>query len=125
MRATYRKITDEEDKMRNLFEKGEYPFTIKTCTAKRCKNGINQMFVIEASYTNHEGRSNLITDWVILDMEGMEWKLRHLAATCGLLDKYEADTLEDVDFVNKRGTGKLTKSTSSKVSATYLSNRPQ
>ncbi len=107
MSLAYKRITAEQDKMRNVFEKGEYPFSVKSCEQKPTKSGQNQMLVVELSVMNDEGRSITVTDWIMLDMENFEFKLRHFAATTGLLDSYDADTLDARDFLGKHGVAKL------------------
>lgn len=107
MALGYRKISAEEDKMRNLLPKGEYPFHIKDIEVKPSKNGINKMLVVTLNVLNNEGRQFIVTDWVMLDMENMEWKLRHFADTCGLLDRYDQGILEERDFIGKHGVAKI------------------
>jgi hypothetical protein len=102
----YRKITAEEDKMRNVFEKGEYSFLVESVEKKDCKNGINTMLVVNLLLMN-EGKSLKITDWIMLDMENFEYKLRHFADSCGLIEKYDANTLEDKDFLGREGMAKV------------------
>ncbi len=107
MALAYRRLSEEEDKMRNLFEKGEYAFSIKKIEEKPCKDPANQMLVLDIEVMNDSGRVLKVRDWVMLTIENMEWKLRHLCATTGLLDKYEAGTLNAQDFLNKHGVAKL------------------
>lgn len=107
MGLAYRRITEEQDKLRNIFPKGEYPFHVKSIKEDFCKNKVNKMLIVEINVMNENGRQITVKDWIMLDMEEMEWKLRHFAATCGLLDRYEEDMLEERDFLGKNGVAKL------------------
>lgn len=106
MSLGYKKISADEDKMRNVFEKGEYSFLVESVEEKPCKNEVNKMLVVNLLLM-HENRTLRIMDWIMLDMEGFEYKLRHFADTCSLLDKYEAGTLEAVDFLGHEGIAKV------------------
>jgi len=108
MALSYKRMTEEQDKMRNVFEKGEYPFTVKAITEKPCKNQVNTMLVVELEVMNHEGRVKRIPDWIVLDMEDMQWKFRHFADSCGLIDLYDAENLQAKDFLGKNGVAKIT-----------------
>lgn len=123
MPLPYKKITEEQAKMRNVFEKGEYPFSVKSIQQKLCKNNINNMLVVELNVMNNEGREIKITDWVLLDMENMEWKFRHFAATCGLLEKYENDELEINDFLGQHGVAKISIQEYQKDNEKLVTNR--
>lgn len=107
MALAYHKLTEQEDQMRNVLPKGEYPFHIKTIEQKPTKSKANTMLEVELSVLDNNGRSVTVKDWVVIDMEQMAWKFRHLAATCGLMDSYEADTLETYHFLGKHGVVKL------------------
>lgn len=108
MALAYKRINEEQDKLRGAFPKGEYPFHIKSIEEKLCSNEINTMLVVDLVVINDSGRQLTIRDWVMLDMENWEWKLRHFAATCGLLDRYDKGLLEASDFLGKNGVAKLT-----------------
>jgi hypothetical protein len=106
MSLGYNRITEEQDKMRNIFDKGEYHFTVDSAEEKPCKNGINKMLVVTLILTN-ENRTLKVTDWIMLDMENFEFKLRHFADTCGLIGEYDANLLEAKDFIGKSGIAKV------------------
>jgi len=89
----YPVMTREEDETRNVLPKGNYPFTVKSVELQKTKSGAYDMLVVELLIN----KGLIIKDWVVF-MDEMKWKLRHFAATCGLIDKYEAQTLQAVDL---------------------------
>jgi len=122
MSLGYKRITEEQDQLRNVFPKGEYKFLVESVEEKTCKNGINKMLVVGLLLLN-EGRSLKITDWIMLDMENFEYKLRHFAETCGLLDKYDLDNLEATDFLGREGVAKVSVSEYEKDGEIIKTNR--
>lgn len=100
-------MTEEQDKMRNVMSPGEYPFQVAAIALKPTKDGKNQMLEVDLIVWDINNREKKVRDWIVF-MEEMSWKFRHFAATCGLLDKYEDGTIEDRDFVGKKGVVKLT-----------------
>lgn len=107
MALAYNRITEEQDQMRNVLDKGEYPFHIKSVAEKPTKKGTNKMLEVELGILDLNGREMTVKDWIILDMDDMAWKLRHFAATLGLLDRYEDDLLEIRDLLGKNGVARL------------------
>jgi hypothetical protein len=107
MVLAYKKITEEEDKSRHLFPKGEYNFSIRSVVEKKTKNGSNNMLEIELLVKDSNGREMIVKDWIVL-VEQMGWKLRHFSNACNLLDKYDSQLLEARDFFDKKGIVKLT-----------------
>ncbi len=106
MALAYKVLTEEQDKMRNLVPAGQYAFLITKVEEKRTKNGKYDMLELSLSLWDIDGRERKLRDWVVL-MDEMDWKLRHLAATCGLLDRYEDQLLEARDFMDKKGVVKI------------------
>lgn len=103
MILSYKKLTEQEDQIRNLLEKGEYPFYVKSIAEKPTKKGTNKMLEVEIGIIDQNEKEFTIKDWIMLDMDEMSWKLRHFAITLNLLDKYENNLLEIKDFVRKSG----------------------
>ncbi len=106
MALRYTRMTEEQDQMRNLLPKGEYPFCVKAITEKKTKNGAHDMLEVELGVLSDEGREITLKDWIVL-MDEMGWKLRHFAATCGILDRYDDEILEARDFLGKNGVVKI------------------
>jgi len=107
MALSYRKITEEEDQMRNVLIAGEYPFCVAAIERTRTKENTADMLVVDMLVMDADGREVKVRDWIVF-MDQMAWKFRHFAATCGLLEKYENNTIEASDFINQNGVVKLT-----------------
>ncbi len=107
MSLSYIRITDEEDKLRNILEKGEYRFQVSTIEEKLCKNNINKMLVVELEIYHPTGKVIRIKDWIMLDKENFEYKLRHFSASCGLIKNYEEGSLQVKDFLGTEGQAKI------------------
>lgn len=67
------------------------------------KNG-NEMIQLVLKVYNDDGRFITVIDYLL---ESIAYKLRHAAAACGLLDKYETGILTAADFKGKSGNLKL------------------
>lgn len=106
MALAYSYVSAEQDAMRNVLDKGEYAFQVKSIAEKPTKSGNNHQLEVEISIVAN-GRENTLRDWVLTDHEEMGWKLRHFAATCGLIQRYDNKTLEARDFLGKNGICKL------------------
>lgn len=106
MALQYKKITEQEDQMRHLLEKGEYPFHVKSIKEGKTKNNKYDMLTLDIAVMDINGREITVKDWVVL-MDEMAWKLRHLAATCDVLNLYDDNLLQSKDFLGKNGVVKL------------------
>jgi hypothetical protein len=107
----YKKWTEEEVEGRNASDAGDYPFKIVGAIQKSTKGGvdrngqqkqIHQMLEIDLEFHDINGVVKKQKDWIVF-VENMDWKLRHLANACGLLDVYEDDRLEDAHLRGKTG----------------------
>lgn len=107
MALSYKRWTEEEDSMRNVLDKGEYPFRVRTISKGMTKSGQYEMLTVELGVMDNVGREWTVKDWVVI-MDEMGWKLRHFAATCGIIEKYDSDTLEAADFMGKNGVVRIT-----------------
>jgi hypothetical protein len=114
MSLGYQKWTKDEDLSRNVMNPGEYIAFVEDIKLEMSKGGLDKngkekqklrMFVLDLLVTDGN-RERKIKDWVIIDGE-MSWKLRHLAVSCGLEDKYEDGTLEQSDIYKQRCTVKV------------------
>lgn len=106
----YSRMTEEQDRARNAWPKGDYPFIVKAIEDKPTRSGENMMLVVDMEVHNNEGKTKKMKDWVVYDMESMAWKFRHLSATTGLLAKYEDGSITPGDFLEKHGVVRLTTS---------------
>jgi hypothetical protein len=111
----YQKVSAEEDKLRNLLPDGEYIAHIEDLVLTKSKGGLDkdgnpkpilQMIQLDLVVTDMNGRSRKMKDWVVLEGD-MSWKFRHLAASCGKLDKYEDGTLGMHDISGAQVTVKI------------------
>jgi hypothetical protein len=111
MALPYRKWTEEDIKTRNICEEGDYPFRIVNAVIKDTqpgtdKNGqpklINKMLEIDIEFTDHNGQVRKQKDWIVF-IEGMDWKLRHLADSTGLIEFYELGDLDCHHLMKKIG----------------------
>ncbi len=104
----YSRMSEDQDRNRNALPKGDYPFIIKAVEDKPTKSGRYNMLVLDLEIHLDNGRTKKQKDWVVYDMEEMAWKLRHLAATTGLLAEYESEVLAPEDLLEKHGVVRLT-----------------
>jgi hypothetical protein len=88
---------------------GDYRFKITGCERQHSKSG-NPMLVVKFAVRMPTGEIIPLTEWLLLT-DQWDWKLRHLADACGLLAKYDADTLDALDFIGKTGDFTLTHQT--------------
>lgn len=107
MPLPYKPMTEKEDLERNLLEKGEYLFVVDLCELKKASNHIDYMLAVVIVIVDENGKERKIKDWVMMTNEDMKWKFRHFAKTCGLLAQYDANILEEKDFVGKSGIAKI------------------
>lgn len=106
--------TEAEIAEGNLWPEGEYAFEIldqvvlgtkiyQTMDTKSKKSDADMIQLIVKVY-NSENQFRTIIDYLLASME---YKLRHAAASCGLLDRYTAGELVAEDFKGKQGFLKL------------------
>lgn len=88
----------------NLWPVGEYAFEVLDAEEAADKNG-NDMFKLRVKVFKNDGASQNIFDYV--SASWMEFKLRHLAEACGVLDDYEKGEIEAYQLVGKTGKCKV------------------
>jgi hypothetical protein len=118
MALPYKPLTEADiDRLRCL-PAGEHEFYVSEVAQTKSKGGIDKngnvkkiydMLAITLKIIIPTGGERAVKDWVLIvpDEDPMGFKLRHFAATCNLLDKYEAGVLEAYDFAGKHGVVKL------------------
>ena len=84
-----------------LWEAGEYDFEIREATEKESKSG-NEMVELEVWIYDTSGGRRLVFDYLVAT-EKSSWKIRHFAASCGLLAQYEKGTLMASEMVGRTG----------------------
>ena len=77
---------------------------IMEAVEKVSQSGHNPMIELKVKISRADGASRVIPDYLV---EQRAEKLKHAAAACGLLDKYESGSLPGSDFRGKRGKLKL------------------
>lgn len=87
-----------------LFPKGIYDFEIMDAFEKNSKKSGKPMIELKLRVSSGNGSGRIISDYLLNETRE---KLRHAAAACGLLDKYETGAVSDRDFRGKRGKLKL------------------
>ena len=88
----------------NLWPKGDYAFEILESEEAQDKNG-DGMFKLKVKIFKEDGASQNIFDYV--SGTWMEFKLRHLAEACDLLQDYDKGELEAYALVGKTGKCKV------------------
>lgn len=107
----YKKWTEDDIKNRNISIEGEYAFKIKEANLKDTKPKLDnhgqqkptsKMLEVKMEFHDGNGVVKNLTDWIVFT-DGMDWKLRHLARTCGLLELYDNDALDSNHLIGKCG----------------------
>jgi hypothetical protein len=111
MPMPYKVWSEEQIQERNVSPEGEYPFEVILFNLKKTKPGIdrngnqkaiNDMLELDLKFWDMEGVVRKQRDWIVF-IDGMDWKLRHLANTLDLLEDYDNKTLEGYHLVGKTG----------------------
>jgi hypothetical protein len=111
MALPYKKWTEDEIRDRNVSPEGNYPFKVIAAILKKTKGGIDKdgnvksiydMLEVDFEYHDINGVVKKQKDWFVF-CEGMDWKLRHLADSIGLIDLYDADDLDQRHLPYKTG----------------------
>jgi hypothetical protein len=100
----FKPCSEKEIADRKLWAKAVYPFEILGAAEKVSQSGGNPMIELKVKVFGPDNSARVMTDYLVAKRAE---KLRHAAATCGLLDKYERGSLTDSDFRAKRGKLKL------------------
>ena len=111
MALPYKKWTEDEIKLRNISGEGEYPFTVVEAVLKKTKGGldskgqpknIHPMLELVLEFHDQNGQVKKQRDWIVF-CEGMDWKMRHLADTLGIIELYDNDLLDTDHLPRKHG----------------------
>lgn len=107
---TFQPKTEEEIAEGGLWEAGQYPFEIldevtfgsktfytENTTSRASDSPMIQLII---KVYNDEGKFRTIIDRLVASLE---YKVRHAAAACGLLEKYYTGVLHSDDFKGKQG----------------------
>ena len=99
----FKPCSEDEIAAGKLWPKAVYPFEVVAAFEKLSKAG-KPMIELKLRVSNGDGRSRMITDYLVA--QRLE-KLRHAAAACGVLERYDAGSLSNADFLGKSGRLKL------------------
>jgi hypothetical protein len=91
--------TEKEIADSKLLPKGSYAFLVLEAAEKTSSNN-NPMLELKLRVSNGNGLSRTLFDYLLPQRAD---KLRHAAAACGVLDRYDAGEVSDSDFRGKRG----------------------
>ena len=94
-------LVKEAEERNTLWPKGEYDFQVENYEDAVSKTG-NDMIHLQLKVFHPEGGSQTIHDYLLASMMH---KLRHACEAIGILDQFEAGTLEAQDFDG--GVGKV------------------
>lgn len=96
-------MSEDELARAELLEPGIYPFEVLGASEEISKAG-NEMIKVKINVFGLDGRQVHIYDYL---MEKLAFKLRHFCEATGLLEKYEAGTLSELDCELKTGFVKI------------------
>ena len=84
-----------------LWEDGTYDYEVTEAEEKESNAG-NEMTALTLSIFNADGGRRKIFDYLVAT-EGSAWKIRHFAASCGLLAEYEKGNLMANEMIGRTG----------------------
>lgn len=97
--------TEKQIAEAGLWPKGDYAFEILEAEDTTSKSSGNDMIKLKVKIFNDAGQSQNVFDYLLPDT--MEYKLRHIAEACDLLEDYERGDLQAYQFVGKTGWCKV------------------
>jgi len=101
MRVTPLSEKEADEQSSNLWSDGDYDFQVKSAEEKESSSG-NDMFALEVWIFDSDGNRKMLFDYLV-NAEKSAWKIRHFAASCGLLRSYENGTLEEGEMIDRVG----------------------
>ena len=84
-----------------LWDDGTYDNEVSEAEETESKAG-NEMTALQIFIFNADGGRRKVFDYLVAS-EGSAWKIRHFAASCGLLPEYEKGTLMANEMVGRTG----------------------
>lgn len=115
MSLAYNVWTEEEILLRNVVPKDKYLFQIVKIEKKKTKGGLDKdgmtkpirdMLEIDFEFWDDNDVCRKLRDWIVF-MDGMDWKLRHLAKSTKTLELYESKELDIQHLLHKKGVFEL------------------
>lgn len=84
-----------------MLPNGDYDFEVVKATEKTSSSG-NDMIELQMRVWDAAGKPRMVFDNLVA-VETMEWKTRHFAECCGLLETYEAGSMTVEDCLDRAG----------------------
>lgn len=97
--------TEAEIQAMNLRDPGEYDFAVVDAIEKLSKSG-NEMVELKLQMEDKEGRQFTIFDYLV-STESMAYKVRHFAASVGLVAQYDKGDMAAEYMLGRTGRCKL------------------
>lgn len=97
--------SETEFKSRRLMDPGIYSFQVFDAIEKTSKSG-NEMIEVILKVIDLNGRVHTVNDYLI-DQEPMDYKIRHLWDSVGMINKYESGNISPEDIKDKKGKVKI------------------
>jgi hypothetical protein len=96
-------ITEQEAEAQSssIWPDGTYDFEVKEAEEKTSQAG-NEMTELQVWIFNKEGDRKMVFDYLV-SSEKASWKIRHFAASCGLIRQYETGSLLAPEIVGRTG----------------------
>ncbi len=117
MALNYRTFSEDDINSMKILAQGDYQFYIDSVKEMKSAGGIDKNGNPKKIYDMLELSLKIVTDrgerqvrdWIMIiqDDEPLAFKLRHLASTCGLIEKYDSGMLDARDFMGKHGTARI------------------
>lgn len=85
----------------DLWPNGTYDYEVREATEKESASG-NEMVELEVWIYDQAGGRRLVFDYLV-STEKAAWKIRHFAASCGLLEQYNSGNLMANEMVGRTG----------------------
>lgn len=95
-------ISEQEYNNRNVWPAGVYPCTILNCEEGKSKNTNDGYFKCKVQLYNTDGGTTNVFYYMMAEGKAA-WQLRAGAETFGLLDKYDAGSIDAADFEMREG----------------------
>jgi hypothetical protein len=98
-----------EDQLRAsmLLPDGDYPFEVASAEDK-VSSSDNEMIALQLRIFKPDGAARTQKDWLVNSPSAMmQMKIRHFARACGLLDQYNAGTLDSLTCQGASGVVRI------------------
>lgn len=98
-----------EDQLRAqmLLADGDYPFEVASAEDK-ISSSDNEMIALQLRIFKPDGATRTQKDWLVNSPSAMmQMKIRHFARSCGLMDQYNAGTLDSLTCQGASGVVRI------------------